>query len=98
MRRTGLAATDVHPIRLPPPAHDPSTLHDYGETMFGDLAPAQSVLIAWVAGSLLSFIVSCLILWLIIRGAVLSALRKHAAEQRELGRDARHRGPGDPRP
>lgn len=66
--------------------------------MFGDLAPAQSLLIAWVAGSLLLLIVVCLILWLIIRTAVLSALRKHAAEQRELGRDAGHRGPGDPRP
>ncbi len=36
----------------------------------------------WVCG----FLLGILILWWIIRGAVLSALRKHADEQADLGR------------
>lgn len=35
---------------------------------------------------LLGVLITLVILWLIIRGAVLSALRKHADEQAELGR------------
>jgi type VI protein secretion system component VasK len=63
--------------------------------MFDDLAPAQSILIAWIAGSLLILILSILIQWLIIRSATLSALRKHAAEERELARAPRGTPPRD---
>lgn len=83
-------------MSLPLQAEDLSLLPHYGESMFGDLAPAQSLLIVWIAGSLLALIIVCLISWLIIRGAVLSALRKHATEQRELGRGAASGRPGDP--
>ncbi|KAM9861582.1 hypothetical protein ACI1US_02586 [Leucobacter sp. BZR 635] len=43
-------------------------------------------LIGSIAMYLFAFIVLLIILWAIIRGAVLSALRKHADEQAELRR------------
>ena len=46
-------------------------------------------LILWIVVWLFVTIVSLWILWAIIRGAVLSALRKHADEQAEMGRNPR---------
>ncbi|RWZ52925.1 hypothetical protein ELQ90_03040 [Labedella phragmitis] len=57
--------------------------------MFGDLAPSVSVLLASVVGGLLALIVSLWVSWAIIRGAVLSALRKHSDEQRAHERASR---------
>ncbi|MBL3699656.1 hypothetical protein [Leucobacter luti] len=44
------------------------------------------VLVLWIVLWLLGVIVTLWILWAIIRGAVLSALRKHSAEQAEAQR------------
>lgn len=48
-------------------------------------------LILWVVIWLLSIIITLWILWAIIRGAVLSALRKHSEEQSEHARGSTQR-------
>ncbi len=48
------------------------------------MTDALMALIATIALSLFGSIIGLVIMWAIIRGAVLSALRKHADEQREL--------------
>ena len=51
--------------------------------MFDNLDPLQAGALVYITASLLGLILVCLLLWLIIRSATLSALRKHAAEERE---------------
>jgi uncharacterized membrane protein len=57
--------------------------------MFDNLDPLQAGFLVTITASLLGLILTILILWLIIRSATLSALRKHAAEERELARSTR---------
>jgi fatty acid desaturase len=56
--------------------------------MSGDLAPPVALVLVFVAGGLLALVVSIWVSWAIIRGAVLSALRKHADEQRVAAKRA----------
>ncbi|MEV8338434.1 hypothetical protein [Leucobacter sp. NPDC077196] len=47
---------------------------------------AQLLLFIYIAAGIVGFILWWLILWAVVRAGVLSALRAHSEEQREMGR------------
>lgn len=57
--------------------------------MLENLAPTTAALIIYIAVGLIVAIIWMVIWWAVIRAAVLSALRKHADEQRATTRERR---------